>query len=269
VAFGKLAEEVALLTVDPGADDAGMPDDVEDMLAEEDSPGIPLRVFASDPSAPAALAARALAWHEHIRYGLWRMGEPVPAPGLWCADIVSGTERYVESPAETTAGLPRWTVSQGNPRSRPPSIPFGHAEPHGVYADDQEPVPAATASLIGKVTGALITRIVADVHRYQARPLAVANTDGDPMCLITAMIVVHEGMAAKLAERPDFDLDTGEPDRITWWGALIPTASAIRWWLGPWRSCAPRAARTSRSPTVRSAGCGVCCGSAAARSPSR
>jgi hypothetical protein len=213
VAFGKLAEEVALLAVDPGADDAEMPDDVEDLLAEADSPGTPLRAFAADPSAPSSLAARALAWHEHIRYGLWRIGEPVPAPGLWCTDIVSGAERYVEFPAAAaTVGLARWTVwlggmvpvdgiwrstgvgvrlspaeadgaaefineaglamvqaMAGESEVPPASIPFGHAEPHGVYADDQEPVSAAAASLIGKVTGALITRIAADVHRYRSR----------------------------------------------------------------------------------------------------
>jgi hypothetical protein len=39
------------------------------------------------------------------------------APGLWCTDIVSGTERYVEFAAEATAGLPRWTVW---PASTPP-----------------------------------------------------------------------------------------------------------------------------------------------------
>lgn len=42
------------------------------------------------------------------------------------------------------------------------------------------------------------------------------------MCLITATIAVAEGTIGKLAARPDLDLDTDEPDRGTWWGALIP-----------------------------------------------
>ena len=265
VAFGKLAEELALLTVDPGHDGDETPDDVEDLLVDDDSPCTPLRVFAADPSTPPVLAARALAWHEHIRYGLWRIDDPVPAPGLRCIDIVSGAERYAEFPAEATAGLPRWTVwlggivpvdgiwhstgagvrlspseadaaaesideaalamvqaLAGEPELPPAPIPFGHAEPYGVYADDQEPVPAGMASLIGKVAGAMITRIVADVHRYRATPPTIANTDGDPMCLISVTIAVEEGTAGKLAARPDFDRDTGEPDRVTWWGALIP-----------------------------------------------
>jgi hypothetical protein len=265
VAFGKLAEEIALLTVDLGQDEDETPDDIGDLLADDDPAGVPLRTFAADPSTPAALAASALAWHEHIHYGLWRIDDPVPAPGLRCIDIVSGTERYVEFPAEAAAGLPRWTVwlggivpvdgiwrctgvgvrlspteadaaaesideaalamlhaLAGQPEVPPGPIPFGHAEPHGVYADDQEPVSAEMVSLIGKVAGAMITRIAADVHRYRATPPAIANTDGDPMCLISAEIAVEEGMVGKLAARPDFDRDSDEPDRVTWWGALIP-----------------------------------------------
>ena len=42
------------------------------------------------------------------------------------------------------------------------------------------------------------------------------------MCLITATISVEEGTVGKLAARPDFDRDSDEPDRVTWWGALIP-----------------------------------------------
>jgi hypothetical protein len=265
VAFGALAEEIALLTVDPGQDEDETPDDIGDLLADDDSSGTPLRAFAADPSTPTALAARALAWYEHIHYGLWRIDDPVPAPGLRCIDIVSGAERYVEFPAEATTGLPRWTVwlggivpvdgiwrstgvgvrlspaeadaaaesldeaalamvqaLVGEPEVPATPIPFGHAEPHGVYADEQEPVSAEMASLIGKVAGAMITRIAADVHRYRATPPAMANTDGDPMCLIAATIAVAEGTAGELAARPDFDLDSDEPDRVTWWGALIP-----------------------------------------------
>jgi len=68
----------------------------------------------------------------------------------------------------------------------------------------------------------MITRIAADLHRYRATPPAIANTDGDPMCLITATIAVEEGTPGKLAARPDFDRDSDKPDRVTWWGALIP-----------------------------------------------
>ena len=86
----------------------------------------------------------------------------------------------------------------GKPEVPPMPIPFGHAEPQGVFADDQEPVSAAAASLIGKVTGALITRIAADVHRYRATPPAIANTDGEPMCLITAIYKLKSSCEPKV-----------------------------------------------------------------------
>ena len=117
VAFGELAEELALLTVDLGHDEDETSDAVEDLLADDDPPGTPLRAFAADPSTPPPLAARALAWHEHIHYGLWRIDDPVPAPGLRCTDIVSGTEEPPETPLvseidPTTLGVYRF---QGNP----------------------------------------------------------------------------------------------------------------------------------------------------------
>ena len=33
---------------------------------------------------------------------------------------------------------------------------------------------------------------------------------------------MQDGVANKLAAQRDFDRDTDEPDRFTWWGALIP-----------------------------------------------
>jgi len=110
----------------------------------------------------------------------------------------------------------------GEPEVPLAPIPFGHAGPRGVYADDPEPVSAEMAGLMGKVAGAMIAGIAADVDRYRAAPPAVASTDGDPVCLFTAAIAVEEGTAGKLAARPGFDRDSDEPDRVTWWGALIP-----------------------------------------------
>jgi hypothetical protein len=265
VAFGQLAEELALLTATPAGDRDDTPDDAADLLADDDPSGTPLRAFAAGPSTPLAFAARATAWYEHIHYGLWRIDDPVPAPGLWCTDIVSGRVRYVEFPAEATDGLARWTVwlggvvpvdgiwrttglgvrlspaeadaaaefvdqaalamvhaVEGAPEPAPMPMRFGHAEPRGVYADDQEPVAPGIAKLMGRVTGALLTRITADVHRYRSTPPTMLNTDGDPMCLITATIAVGGGAADWLAARPDFEPDADEPERITWWGALIP-----------------------------------------------
>ena len=266
-AFGKLAEEVAWLTVDPAQDEDDLPEDDADLLAsdEEDASGTALMAFAADPSTPSALAARATAWYKHIHYGVWRIADPVPDPGLWCMDLASGTGRYVEFPPEATVGLARWTVwlggivpvdgiwhstglgvklspaegdaaadfvdhaafaivqtLSGKPEPPPEHLDFAQAEPQGVFVDYQEPGGAEVASLTGKVTGAVLTQIAAEVHDRRTTPPAIRNTDGDPMCLISATIAVGEGTAARLAARPDFEVASDEPDRITWWGALIP-----------------------------------------------
>ena len=80
--------------------------------AEHDERSV-MTAFAADPSVPAELAARAVAWAGHIHYGLWQVAEPGPAPGLWCTDISSSVTRYAEFPAEVTDGTPRWAVWLG------------------------------------------------------------------------------------------------------------------------------------------------------------
>jgi hypothetical protein len=95
--FGEFAEELALLGT-----------------ADYDDPAAnPMAAFAAGPSVTADLAARATAWYEHIRYGLWKVEDPVPAPGVWCTDIVSAARRYVQFPAEKVGRLPRWAVWLG------------------------------------------------------------------------------------------------------------------------------------------------------------
>jgi hypothetical protein len=95
--FGEFAEELALLGT-----------------ADNDDPAAnPMAAFAADPSVTPELAARATAWYEHIRYGLWKVEDPVPSPGVWCTDIVSAARRYVQFPAEKVGRLPRWAVWMG------------------------------------------------------------------------------------------------------------------------------------------------------------
>jgi hypothetical protein len=206
----------------------GEADDAQDPSgsAGEDDTDTPLAAFAAGPAVPGELAARAAVWREQIHYGLWRVDDPHPAPGLWCTDIVSGVTRYAEFPAELTGGMPRWAVWLGglvpvdgiwrstglgfrlspaeadaaaeliqeaaaalvhaiagkrpkrpSPRATGP-LRIGRAEPLGVYADLEDPVPAGVSSLMGKLTGMLLPRIVTDVHQHRSAPPALRNTDG-------------------------------------------------------------------------------------------
>ncbi|MCW2934637.1 MAG: hypothetical protein JWM19_5599 [Actinomycetia bacterium] len=95
--FGEFAEELALLGT-----------------ADNDDPAAnPMAAFAADPAVTPDRAARATAWYEHIRYGLWKVEDPVPSPGVWCTDVVSAARRYVQFPEEKVGRLPRWAVWLG------------------------------------------------------------------------------------------------------------------------------------------------------------
>jgi hypothetical protein len=98
--FLALAQELALATV---------------MVSPEGQAGEDnaLGAFAADPATPPELAAQARAWRGHIHYGLWQIAEPNSAPGLWCTDIVTGTQRYVAFPDEMADQFPRWGVLLG------------------------------------------------------------------------------------------------------------------------------------------------------------
>lgn len=263
-AYGELAADAALLTAGRSADDDEPGDDAD----------CPLTAVAADPATPAELAARATTWHDHLHYGLWRIGDPRAAPGLWCTDLISGLTRYVEFPPSIVSDMPRWTVwlggvvpvdgvwrstgtglglspaeadaaaelvleatasvvydIAGKPRKRQSPrmaepIRIGSAEPRGVYVDFDDPVPRDLAALYGKVTGALLPRIVNEVHDYRSAPPALRNSDGDPMCLITARVSVSDGelAARRLAGRPDFEADADDKARLVWYGQSIPAA---------------------------------------------
>jgi hypothetical protein len=112
-----LVAERALLTTRPDdeVEPLGMEADADDAGSdEEDSDeGTALAAFAADPATPAELASREAAWREQVRYGLWRVDDPAPTPGLWCTEILTGVSRYVEFPADVAGLLPRLAVWLG------------------------------------------------------------------------------------------------------------------------------------------------------------
>src|SRR5450756_340937 len=73
----------------------------------------PLRAFAAALETAAELAARAAERDQHIRYGVWQLADPSPSPGVWCTDLVSGTQRYAQFPTEVIDGAPPWSAWLG------------------------------------------------------------------------------------------------------------------------------------------------------------
>jgi hypothetical protein len=233
-----------------------------------------LTAVASDPSTDPEQAARAQAWRDHVRYGLWQVADPTSAPGLLCVELCTGQELYIAFAPEQTENLPRWCVLLGavvpidgawrttgvglqaspseadalcetvlaaaevvtdelsgrpNKRAaerlrRPP--PFGHAEPHNVYAYSEQPADSNVAQLISRVIGSLVPRLAAELQIARATPPTLTNTDGDPMDLIKAEVAVRDAsrVVEQLTAHADFDADPEEPGKLTWLGHEIPVA---------------------------------------------
>jgi hypothetical protein len=104
--FDALTFELAITFPDDSAEDSGTD-------GEDAPPDTVLQAFAADPQVPRELAARASAWNEYVRYGVWQVADPVAAPGVWCTDLVTGTRRYAQFPAEALGGAAPWAAWLG------------------------------------------------------------------------------------------------------------------------------------------------------------
>jgi hypothetical protein len=104
-------------------------------------------------------------------------------------------------------------------------IPFGQADPHAVLGELDDPSPPVVASLLSTITGVLLPRILAELRNYRATPPRLNNTDGEPMCLITAQIRVADpdAVVAHLGQHPDFRTDD-EHQQLSWLGKPVPPA---------------------------------------------
>ncbi|MGH2556845.1 MAG: hypothetical protein ACRDHO_14165 [Actinomycetota bacterium] len=83
----------------------------------------------------------------------------------------------------------------------------------------EEPASPEVAGFLSRVTASLLPSLYAEVARRAARPMAVANTDGDPLLFVTARIEVDDpdGVRAHLLAHADFEL-LDEQDTVAWLG---------------------------------------------------
>jgi hypothetical protein len=104
-AFEALALEVAI-KFPADSEDAPAPAPADDPVETV------LRAFAVGCGC-RELADRASAWDDHVHYGVWQLPDPVPAPGVWCTDLVSGTRRYAQFPVPLPDEVASWAVWLG------------------------------------------------------------------------------------------------------------------------------------------------------------
>ena len=85
----------------------------EDEPQDDDDLDTLLGSIATDRSVDPHLAYSALKATELARYGLWQVRDPLPSPGAWVIELVTGAEHYVVLPEEYEKGVPRWTAFLG------------------------------------------------------------------------------------------------------------------------------------------------------------
>jgi hypothetical protein len=177
-----------------------------------------MRRYTQFPAAPDGAAP----------WSVW-LGALVPADGIWRS---TGNGVWL-SPLEGDAVAEYaeqavWRVLQelsGVPRDRlpePSEIRFGQAEPYSVrWETGEEPEPEFgedTSPVIARLTTVLASR----VWWKRSVPVALTNTDGDPMMLIDATVTVSGDVTGRLSARSDFGEEEGGQDgQFVWWGDQV------------------------------------------------
>ena len=141
-------------------------------------PDTPLQAFAADPETPAELVARAIERHEHVRYGVWQVANPSPSPGVWCTDLVSGTRRYAQFPAEVIDGAPPWSVWLG---ALAPTEGIWRATRAGIWLGPVEG--DAVAEYAEDAVWHMLRTITGESGDYQSALEQVRFGQADPYCV--------------------------------------------------------------------------------------
>ena len=208
-AFDALASELALRLPADGEDAPGLP--------KADGPAdTALRAFAADSQVPGELAAWASAWDEHVHYAVWQLPDPVPAPGVWCTDLVTGTRRYAQFPAQALDGAPPWTVwlgalvpVDGIWRSTGNGVRLSPAEGDAVaeFADE--------AALLG-------VQLLSGVPRDQLPdPAPIRFAQAEPYCVRWDTDEPQEAEFAQFASAVTAGLITRLASQV-WWKRAVP-----------------------------------------------
>ena len=170
---------------------------------------------------PAAALDGAAPW------SVW-LGALVPADGIWRSTgngiwlsplegdaVAEYAEQAVWHVLEELSGVPRDRLPE------PGEIRFGQAEPYCVrWETGEEPEPEFGEN-ISPVIARLTTVLASRVWWKRSVPVALTNTDGDPMMLIDATVTV----AGQAQSEPSLDFA---------WGPVPDGASPARQWEKAW-----------------------------------
>ena len=161
-------------------------------------------------------------------WSVW-LGALVPTDGIWRSTgngiwlsplegdaVAEYAEQAVWHVLEELSGVPRDRLPE------PGEIRFGQAEPYCVrWETGEEPEPEFGEN-ISPVIARLTTVLASRVWWKRSVPVALTNTDGDPMMLIDATVTVSGDVTERLSARADFGEEEGGQDgQLVWWGDQV------------------------------------------------
>jgi hypothetical protein len=174
-------------------------------------------------------------------WSVW-LGALVPADGIWRSTgngiwlsplegdaVAEYAEQAVWHVLEALSGVP------GDRLPEPGEIRFGQAEPYCVRWETGEEPDSEFGENISPVVARLTTVLASRVWWKRSVPVALTNTDGDPMMLIDATVTVSGDVTERLSARSDFGEEEGGQDgQLVWWGDPVagPAEDAERLVLG-------------------------------------
>jgi hypothetical protein len=172
-----------------------------------------------------------------VRWAVW-YGAILPVDGIWRSTGLGALLSPAEADAAAALVFDAATEvvlrMDGQDDTGPPGrmgkpLAFGRADPQGVLVDQNGPGDDGSARVNGKVAGAAVPRILAEVYRYRAAFPGPRNTEDEPLCLIRARLVpTHpDRLVAQLVHRPDFERHPADPSLIGWLYTPFPGMTEV------------------------------------------
>jgi hypothetical protein len=153
--------------------------------------------------------------------GIWRS----TGNGIWLSPLEGDAaaeyaEQAVWHVLEALSGVPSDSLPE------PGEIRFGQAEPYCVRWDTGEEPEPEFGENSSPVIARLTTVLASQVWWKRSVPVALTNTDGEPMVLIDATVTVSGDVTERLSVRSDFGEEEGGLDgQLVWWGDQDPGPS--------------------------------------------
>ncbi|MHB8512308.1 MAG: hypothetical protein ACYDCC_09005 [Actinomycetota bacterium] len=220
-----------------------------------------LREFVESPTIDAQDRNRALDWQEEGRFGVWRVTDKPQPPGWLLEDLLTGERHYVAAASEQMIGVVEGSVLAGlivpfDGIWRTGAVLFGlnDHQTRAIVACARElsmklvtnmfpirdparellmrelrelsdpPLEACVSeelSMILHRSFAISFPTMLRLAQSSSKPIVLCNTDGEPMELITAEVMIPDvpELASRLDAHDDFQVD--DEGFHTWYGRSL------------------------------------------------